>query len=163
MPRTTAVTDRKRAPRSTPRTAQASKSAPVETQQIRYEDVTSPDDFDKLMEDCTWLDEENPTFTSLVEEILISMKIDPDATIALLERENVTAESLYWELPSMSLEEEKYKENIAAEFSIIKGIETTTQCPKCEKYEYYIDVKQTRSADEAPTVFSECSTCNPRM
>ncbi len=36
----------------------------------------------------------------------------------------------------------------------------TTECPKCGNNEAYFFVKQTRSADEAPTTFYECTKCH---
>jgi len=119
--------------------------------------------WNKLVQGCTWLDDRSIAFTTLLEEIALSIDIDPDSTMSLLTDTNVSARDVYWLLPSMRQEEESFNANIKHEFSVIKGVILEHQCKKCKRYEYYVDLKQLRSADEPSTEIKTCATCNPRI
>ena len=111
---------------------------------------------------CKWLIPNSVWFSSLLEEVSLSIAIDEKLTLELLGRNTTDSKDVYWELPSLLIEADKYNENIESEFSIIKGLMLSEACGVCGKFEFYVNIKQTRGLDEAATVESICATCNPR-
>ena len=87
--------------------------------------------------------------SSFLIQAIKSNKIDP-LKIAMMRPDELNPDKYEKILKKKELEE--FKKNTQATSSVYK-------CPKCKERKSEITQKQTRSADEPPTLYIECKSC----
>ena len=100
---------------------------------------------------CAWNLHHNPQIDSL------DMAFQPDKNLI----ENTILERIAKET---KLRDERFEKMLQEKYDSIneKKYSTLIKCRRCGSEEVSYDEKQTKSADEAATIFCSCSTCKNR-
>lgn len=114
------------------------------------------------IQECAWLNIEDPALVALLCEIKDSLAISEKATLISLSAVTSNPEDVYWLLASMRPHEQKFTEHVEAEFSAEGSIKTDQVCPKCKQQWWYIIITRPASGDEAEVVNISCATCKPK-
>lgn len=130
--------------------------------QIPQDELFIDNKYREEVTECTWLSARDSNITTLICDINISFRIDPQTTRELILNKTTNPDDIYWSLPSMIAIVEKYDLNVEAEFSVVQGTRMDQACPVCSSHMHYFNVRPPTSADEAAPSTPICAECYPR-